>query len=61
MKTFKRGQRIVWQGHMGGLLGGNYVMKSSAEGYIVVDMGGKYGKAQVVDVDSIVSVGKVEK
>ena len=52
--NFKRGQRIKFYDHKGELRAGKYLMASSAEGYIVLDMGGAYGTPKVVAVDSIV-------
>lgn len=51
---FKRGQRIKF---MDGdkIKVGKYVMASSADGYIVLNMGGKYVTPKVVPVDKVVT------
>lgn len=51
---FKRGQRIKFYDHKGELRAGKYIMASSAEGYIVLDMGGNYGTPKVVPISSVV-------
>lgn len=51
---FKRGQRIKFYTPTGELRAGKYVMASSAEGYVVLDMGGQYGTPKVVPISSIV-------
>jgi len=52
--NFKRGQRIKFADHRGEIRVGKYVMASSAEGYIVLNMGGVYGTPKVVPISSIV-------
>lgn len=51
---FKRGQRIKFTDHRGDVRVGKYVMAGSAEGYIVLDMGGNYGTPKVVPITAIV-------
>lgn len=51
---FKRGQRIKFTDHRGDVRVGKYVMASSAEGYIVLDMGGNYGTPKVIPIDKII-------
>ena len=52
--NFKRGQRIKFRTPTGELRAGKYVMASSSEGYIVLNMGGAYGTPKVVPISSIV-------
>ena len=51
---FRRGDRIKFYTPTGELRVGKYVMASSAEGYVVLDMGGQYGTPKVVPISSIV-------
>lgn len=51
---FKRGQRIKFVDPKGKTQVGKYVMASSAEGFVVLDMGGNYGTPKVVAISSIV-------
>lgn len=51
---FKRGQRIKFYDHKGELRAGKYIMAGSAEGYVVLNMGGAYGTPKVVPITAIV-------
>lgn len=56
--NFKRGQKIGYRGVNGEIKHGTYVMASSAEGYIVLNIGGRHGIPKVVPlsaIDTIVS------
>ena len=51
---YKRGQRIKFTDHRGDVRVGKYVMAGSAEGYVVLDMGGSYGTPKVIPIDKII-------
>lgn len=51
--NFKRGQRIKFYTPTGEIRAGSYVMAGSAEGYIVLNMGGKYGTPKVIPISAI--------
>lgn len=53
--TFKRGQKIKFTNSRGDVQTGSYVMASSASGYIVLNVGGAHGRAQVVHTNSIIA------
>lgn len=52
--SFKRGQRIRFYDRFGNIKTGTYVMASSQEGYVVLNMGGKHGTPYVCNINSII-------
>lgn len=52
--SFKRGQRIKYIDRFGKECRGTYVMASSADDYVVLNVGGAYGRPAVVHIDAIV-------
>lgn len=50
---FRRGQKISYRGTNGEIKHGTYVMASSAEGYIVLNIGGRHGTPKVVPLSAI--------
>lgn len=50
---FKRGQKISFKTRDGKIQHGKYVMASSADGYIVVNIGGRHGTPKVVPLSAI--------
>ncbi len=51
---YHRGDRIKFIGHDGKMRQGTYVMASSLDGAIVLNMGGRHGTPQVVDLNSVI-------
>ena len=51
---YKRGQRITYRTPRGEVARGSFVMASSADGCIVVNTGGRYGVARVVNIRDII-------
>lgn len=54
--SFTRGQLIrFYDGDDNVVMRGRYVMASSAEGYIVLNMGGRHGTPKVIPISKIIS------
>lgn len=51
---YARGQRITFVDRFGKKSTGKYVMASSADGYVVLNMGGRHGTPAVVAISSII-------
>lgn len=57
--SFTRGQLIrFYDGDDNTVMRGRYVMASSVEGYIVVNVGGRYGRPKVVPISRIIRLKK---
>jgi len=52
--NLKRGQIIKYRDARGEVRRGRYVMAGSADGYIVLNVGGRYGRPAVVPVSKII-------